>query len=543
MSLVITALSCSFSVSAATQQENLQNAALGKPVTESFNDGGRRSAPAYVVTDGSDIPPEGSRFAFWRATPTSETGDAYIIIDLEDKFSCTGAALMLQGTGDSVTVALSYSADGDLWKEYGSLKSDSITAAEKTVLEYDLPISEKIRFVKFSVSAINKIFAVIEAEVCGVPYPDFDTSADITNIALGITPTASSILNNDSNLQPTRVTDGTNGAWAWISGDEDNKKTLDIDLGAWYNIEKIDFAAMAAGQGNDGENSRRLINIYGSATGEFEDEKIKLMDIGLDVMAMSEVKEHTVALKNLVRYIRVTPKSRTQFGDTYSTSRFGFTEIKVYANKADAYYMAEVKDETFMTDVIMKPTVVQMITAADKDNLLKKTEFNLYCGMNTDDNMILSAELEAGTNPYFETKAESFGKYIRYESISESGSVNRILVFYKEKDDNNYLTIDNVRLDGTEGLNNASLTVKADILNNGTKKITGTAVAVLYNEQLCAVKTATAVFEGEVDIKGEISVTVENSDFGENMAGYKLKVFFVENGKAINPYRTSETFR
>lgn len=555
--IIIAASNCSFAAAGFGGQENLHNIALGKSVTESFNDG-RKSAPKEVVTDGE------ISTKYWRATASEKNGEAYLIVDLENDYACDNAKILLQGIGEEVIVNLMYSADGAEWKNYGALSSNC-AVAEKGLLEFDLPVTEKIRFVKVSVSSINKIFAVYEIMVYGVPFDAGDDAADLENIALGLTPTASSTQNNDTNLRPGRVTDGAGGGWPWITHDGDSEKYLDIDLGAWYNIKKISFTAVTKGVGNDGENSRRLIDIYGSATGQFEEEKIKLSDIGMAVLDFQQTQESVVRVPNMVRYIRVTPKSKKQFGSGYDTARFGFNEIRVFADKSDSCFMTEKSDdilndrqydllstgnESFMTKVIMKPAAVQFVTSATADNVLTALEYNLYGGFEKDEDYILIASetQDAGVNFTTKINEDSFVKYIQYENISESECVSEIFVFYKEKDDSTYLEINDVILcdeNGTErlGLNYEKLNVKAKIFNKGTEAVSGTAVVALYDKDMCAVAVNTAQFEGKVDEECEFFVTVDNPAYASDMTGYKLKVFFVETTKAINPLRNSVIFR
>ena len=182
-------------------QENLNNVALGKNVVEGFNDG-RVSKSPEVITDGS------AETGFWRATASSEKGGAYIIIDLDNLYYCDSVKLVTQGIGSNLKVELEYSVDGEDWKTYGSIEGN-FTLSEKGFFDFDMPMLSPARYIKLTSSEYRKVFAVYEVSVYGILKDNVNISGDLTNIALGKEPTASSTMNNDKNVAPTRVTDGS----------------------------------------------------------------------------------------------------------------------------------------------------------------------------------------------------------------------------------------------------------------------------------------------------------------------------------------------
>lgn len=173
-------------------------------------------------------------------------------------------------------------------------------------------------------------------------------AAELTNVALNKTATGESF--DDTNMVASRVTDGKRTGWAYCSK-EWNYDGVVVDLASWYNVRKLALTMVCERNQTSNAGTRQYIEVWGSATGEFGNEAILLMDTGAKVRDLGETVTEDVITSNIVRYIKVKPKHAlsTQELAGFSTI-FAFSEIEVYADASKEYTMANGADFTYSVD-------------------------------------------------------------------------------------------------------------------------------------------------------------------------------------------------
>lgn len=173
-------------------------------------------------------------------------------------------------------------------------------------------------------------------------------AAELTNVALNKTATGESF--DDTNMVASRVTDGLRTGWAYCSK-EFNYAGVVVDLASWYNVRKLALTMVGEGNQTSNAGTRQYIEVWGSATGEFGNEAILLMDTGAAVRALGETVTEDVITSNIVRYIKVKPKHDLTSQELAGFSNiFAFAEIEVYADASKEYTMANGADFTYSVD-------------------------------------------------------------------------------------------------------------------------------------------------------------------------------------------------
>ena len=302
-------------------QASAVNLSLNKPVTVSHKDN-RLSADEIMLTDG--IINEGEYFI---SKASSSYPEMWIEIDLQNAYYCEKIEVAAAVTAQPYDLKLQiFNNDAELWEEAGEFEisfADVDNSVINKFYSYDLPSQKQISKVRLYTSD-RVMVAFSEIYVLGY---DIDNTVvenvDLINVALNKNATATSYYNNDKLVKPSYAVDGLGsgggGNLCWISErhSKDAIKEFIVDLGGWYNVRSFNFGSLNGWMNNQwggkSDSNYQLIDFYGSATGNFENDGIKLADVWLEPLVADTHYDIAVRPLNYVRYIKVKSKNREQF--------------------------------------------------------------------------------------------------------------------------------------------------------------------------------------------------------------------------------------
>ena len=220
--------------------------------------------------------------------------------------------------------------------DYGTIAMESAKAGRYITISKDAKAEGETNC--FGISEL--------AVMCGKATTE---NVKLVNVAQypGVTATAVGTTTNagHGDSTPSNVLSDNDSAWTSTTAKKD-QAYVTIDLGRWYDVRKIAFRATNV---LGSAATLQLIDILGSATESFDYDVVKLGDIGFDLLTKGQKVEMDVSVANMVRYIRVKPKERTQFtnladcihsnpNDTQWTPwEWGFTQIAIFAEEGVAY--------------------------------------------------------------------------------------------------------------------------------------------------------------------------------------------------------------
>lgn len=559
-------------------QASAVNLSLNKPVTVSHKDN-RLSADEIMLTDG--IINEGEYFI---SKASSSYPEMWIEIDLQNAYYCEKIEVAAAVTAQPYDLKLQiFNNDAELWEEAGEFEisfADVDNSVINKFYSYDLPSQKQISKVRLYTSD-RVMVAFSEIYVLGY---DIDNTVvenvDLINVALNKNATATSYYNNDKLVKPSYAVDGLGsgggGNLCWISErhSKDAIKEFIVDLGGWYNVRSFNFGSLNGWMNNQwggkSDSNYQLIDFYGSATGNFENDGIKLADVWLEPLVADTHYDIAVRPLNYVRYIKVKPKNREQFKNlcvinnddwTCTPNVFGFAEISVFVQKNVEYKLAgdiagtdeilnnrDYSDSEEITEPkilsvgnVGIPVGMQIISAKTGEN-----QFSIDCALRNEDEFY---------NTCFDGKAEYFpiknhsvinlnggteSKFIRYTPNSGLNSISEILTFYKLYSGDYLLYIENLKFtDGNNEISNINSDVicaTGDIINCGTETKNVYAIMALYTPDGNTEKISVQKYEIAPDIKANFNLEI-NSPVSQRKTGkYAVKVYFIEDLMQIDPY-------
>ncbi len=559
-------------------QASAVNLSLNKPVTVSHKDN-RLSADEIMLTDG--IINEGEYFI---SKASSSYPEMWIEIDLQNAYYCEKIEVAAAVTAQPYDLKLQiFNNDAELWEEAGEFEisfADVDNSVINKFYSYDLPSQKQISKVRLYTSD-RVMVAFSEIYVLGY---DIDNTVvenvDLINVALNKNATATSYYNNDKLVKPSYAVDGLGsgggGNLCWISErhSKDAIKEFIVDLGGWYNVRSFNFGSLNGWMNNQwggkSDSNYQLIDFYGSATGNFENDGIKLADVWLEPLVADTHYDIAVRPLNYVRYIKVKPKNREQFKNlcvinnddwTCTPNVFGFAEISVFVQKNVEYKLAgdiagtdEILNNRDYSDSeeISEPKILsvgnvgipvgmQIISSKTGEN-----QFSIDCALRNEDEFY---------NTCFDGKAEYFpiknhsvinlnggteSKFIRYMPNSGLNSISEILTFYKLYSGDYLLYIENLKFtDGNNEISNINSDVicaTGDIINCGTETKNVYAIMALYAPDGNTEKISVQKYEIAPDIKANFNLEI-NSPVSQRKTGkYAVKVYFIEDLMQIDPY-------
>lgn len=559
-------------------QASAVNLSLNKPVTVSHKDN-RLSADEIMLTDG--IINEGEYFI---SKASSSYPEMWIEIDLQNAYYCEKIEVAAAVTAQPYDLKLQiFNNDAELWEEAGEFEisfADVDNSVINKFYSYDLPSQKQISKVRLYTSD-RVMVAFSEIYVLGY---DIDNTVvenvDLINVALNKNATATSYYNNDKLVKPSYAVDGLGsgggGNLCWISErhSKDAIKEFIVDLGGWYNVRSFNFGSLNGWMNNQwggkSDSNYQLIDFYGSATGNFENDGIKLADVWLEPLVADTHYDIAVRPLNYVRYIKVKPKNREQFKNlcvinnddwTCTPNVFGFAEISVFVQKNVEYKLAgdiagtdEILNNRDYSDSeeISEPKILsvgnvgipvgmQIISSKTGEN-----QFSIDCALRNENEFY---------NTCFDGKAEYFpiknhsvinlnggteSKFIRYTPNSGLNSISEILTFYKLYSGDYLLYIENLKFtDGNNEISNINSDVicaTGDIINCGTETKNVYAIMALYAPDGNTEKISVQKYDIVPDIKANFNLEI-NSPVSQRKTGkYAVKVYFIEDLMQIDPY-------
>lgn len=209
-------------------------------------------------------------------------------------------------------------------------------------------------------------------------------NVELTNVALG-KPVISGSQANDT-MGFSRINDGGKGAghYSYCSAEWDFNGVV-IDLGAWYNVRKIDLTMPLTGTSMVTNNgNRHFFEVWGSARENFDNSAICLMDTGETIRGDGETVSEEVKVANIVRYIKVKHKTSLSSLELADFSNyFTFQEIEVYADASKEYTLADGSLFTAAADGSSDYVAVANLGDGDsstKADMGSKTGFTLNLG-------------------------------------------------------------------------------------------------------------------------------------------------------------------
>ena len=559
-------------------QASAVNLSLNKPVTVSHKDN-RLIADEIMLTDG--IINEGEYFI---SKASSSYPEMWIEIDLQNAYYCEKIEVAAAVTAQPYDLKLQiFNNDAELWEEAGEFEisfADVDNSVINKFYSYDLPSQKQISKVRLYTSD-RVMVAFSEIYVLGY---DIDNTVvenvDLINVALNKNATATSYYNNDKLVKPSYAVDGLGsgggGNLCWISErhSKDAIKEFIVDLGGWYNVRSFNFGSLNGWMNNQwggkSDSNYQLIDFYGSATGNFENDGIKLADVWLEPLVADTHYDIAVRPLNYVRYIKVKPKNREQFKNlcvinnddwTCTPNVFGFAEISVFVQKNVEYKLAgdiagtdEILNNRDYSDSeeISEPKILsvgnvgipvgmQIISSKTGEN-----QFSIDCALRNENEFY---------NTCFDGKAEYFpiknhsvinlnggteSKFIRYTPNSGLNSISEILTFYKLYSGDYLLYIENLKFtDGNNEISNINSDVicaTGDIINCGTETKNVYAIMALYAPDGNTEKISVQKYDIVPDIKANFNLEI-NSPVSQRKTGkYVVKVYFIEDLMQIDPY-------